>query len=102
MENYFILRRVPKTDPQIRAELEQRGRESALNKDFKPGTQDYANEMKKYNDSRGIPPSVVEDALHHGKKSLGNSSGTFVYESDNVKVVTNDKGEVITLYPKGS
>jgi hypothetical protein len=50
--------------------------------------------------SRGIMPSVVENAIQQGTKSAGNTVGTTVHSFENVKIVTNQAGEVITVIPK--
>jgi hypothetical protein len=47
--------------------------------------------------SRGIPPSVVENAINYGVKSPGNAAGEIVHSFENVIVVTNQAGNrVIT------
>jgi RHS repeat-associated protein len=52
-----------------------------------------------YSYSRGIPPSVVENAIAHGVKYPGNEPGTLVNSFENVKVITNTEGtRVITAY----
>nr|WP_158296371.1 hypothetical protein [Pseudomonas viciae] len=49
---------------------------------------------------RGVPPSAIEDAIQNGKKSPGNRPGTTVHIGDNgVKVVTGERGQVITIIP---
>lgn len=49
--------------------------------------------------SRGIPPSVVENAIQHGTKSAGSQPGTIVHIFENVRVVTNQAANrVITVY----
>jgi hypothetical protein len=48
----------------------------------------------------GIPTSVVEDALTNGTMDLGNQALTFTFTSQNVVVVTNAAGGVITVIPK--
>jgi RHS repeat-associated protein len=50
--------------------------------------------------SRGIPSSVVEDAIQNGIKSPGNTSGTTVNLGPDVKVVTNSSGGVVTVIPR--
>lgn len=52
--------------------------------------------------SRGIPPSVVENAIKFGTKITGNTANEIVHVFDNVKVVTNaDSSRVITLITAG-
>jgi len=47
---------------------------------------------------RGIPPSAVEEAIQHGRKSPGNTPGTTVHTGDNgVVAVTGLDGQVITV-----
>ena len=50
--------------------------------------------------SRGIPSSVVEDAIQNGTKSPGNTPGTTMNQSSNVSVVTNSSGGVVTVIPR--
>lgn len=52
--------------------------------------------------SRGIPPSVVENAIKFGTKITGNTANEIVHVFDNVKVVTNaDSSRVITVITAG-
>jgi len=52
--------------------------------------------------SRGVPPSVVENAIQHGAKSAGNQPGTVVHTFENVRVVTNAAANrVITVITTG-
>ncbi len=67
---------------------------------LQPGTYEYSSFVDKYVDPRGIPPSVVEDAIINGTKSPGNKPGTFVYETIDIRVVFNENGDIITVIPK--
>jgi hypothetical protein len=61
----------------------------------------YARGTDKFNDyvqPRGVPPSVVEDSIQTLKPILGKKPGTLEYKNNNVLVVTNIKGDVITVY----
>jgi len=52
--------------------------------------------------SRGVPPSVVENAIKNGVKSAGNQPGTIVHVFENLRVVTNMAGNrVITVITTG-
>lgn len=52
--------------------------------------------------SRGVPPSVVENAIKFGAKSQGNTANEVVYIFEGVRVVTNaDSTRIITVYAKG-
>jgi hypothetical protein len=52
--------------------------------------------------SRGVPPSVVENALKFGTKVPGNTSSEIVHIFENVRVVTNPEGtRVITVITTG-
>lgn len=52
--------------------------------------------------SRGIPPSVVENAIKFGIKIPGNKPNTIVHIFENVKVVTNSENtRVITVITTG-
>lgn len=55
---------------------------------------------KKYVDPRNIPPSVIEDAINSTKGIPGNVKGTIVHETNDVKVVVNSIGKVVTVIPK--
>jgi hypothetical protein len=51
--------------------------------------------------SRGLPPSVIENAIKNGTVSAGNTLDEVVRTFENVKVVTNPSGnKVITVFPK--
>lgn len=39
--------------------------------------------------SRGIPPSVVENAIQYGEQTIGKQPGTIMHTYDNIKVVTD-------------
>jgi hypothetical protein len=45
---------------------------------------------------RGIMPSVVEDTISHGIKSLGNTPGTAAHTTNQLKVILNQSGDVVT------
>lgn len=52
--------------------------------------------------SRGVPPSVVENAINFGTKTLGNTPQEIVHVFENVRVVTNlDATKVITVITTG-
>ena len=73
---------------QVRAELERR----ALDMGLKPGTEKFNS----YVQPRNISPAVVEDVIDNGTRTL-DGRWTFVHIKDNVKVVTNEFGDVITV-----
>jgi hypothetical protein len=49
---------------------------------------------------RGAPPSAVKSAIENGAKSSSYNSRT-VYEYNNVKVVTESDGTVVTVMKTG-
>ncbi|HTV54196.1 MAG TPA: RHS repeat-associated core domain-containing protein [Terriglobia bacterium] len=49
---------------------------------------------------RGLVPSVVEDTISTGSKTMGNTPGTTVYTTSQAKVVLNSQGNVITAIPQ--
>ena len=52
--------------------------------------------------SRGVPPFVVENAIHFGTKIAGNEPCTVVHIFENIKVVTNETfTRVITVIKTG-
>jgi hypothetical protein len=52
-------------------------------------------------ESRGVPVSVVENAIKFGKVTPGNTAAEVVRTFDNVRVVTNPAGtRVITVMKK--
>ena len=50
--------------------------------------------------SRGFTPSVVENSIEHGRRTPGNRPGSAEHLFEGVKVITSDKGDVITVIPK--
>ncbi|MED1739328.1 T7SS effector LXG polymorphic toxin [Bacillus swezeyi] len=94
------LERMAPDTPEVRATLTSRAIKKAKEKGFKPQTKEYNNFAKKYIDPRNIPPSVIEDAIKNSKKMPGNKKGTFIHETKDVKVVSNENGDVITVIPK--
>ena len=77
---------------QVRAELEKR----AIEKGLVPGTKAF----KDYVDPRGVPPMVVEGTIKNVKPTPGNTPGTLRYDGDDVTVITNTNGDVITIIPR--
>jgi hypothetical protein len=75
--------------------------------DVEPGTNEpgeidgrkYTGHALDQGQGRGIPPSAVEDAIQNGEQGSGNREGTNTHTSkeNKIKVVTNDKGDVITV-----
>jgi hypothetical protein len=54
--------------------------------------------------NRGIPPSVVENAIENGVPFPGNTPGTqgFYDTVNNIRVIINvEVGRVITVFPGG-
>jgi hypothetical protein len=52
--------------------------------------------------SRGVPPSVVENAIKYGSKIQGNTASEVVHVFENVRVVTNPEAtRVITVITTG-
>jgi RHS repeat-associated protein len=71
------------------------------NKPTKIGDREYTGHALDQGQGRGVPPSAIEDAIQNGKTSPGNRPGTAVHVGDNgVKVVTGERGQVITVIPK--
>lgn len=67
---------------------------------YKPQTKEFSDFIQKYVDLRNIPPSILEDAIMNTKKIPGNRKGTFVHDAQDVKVVINKAGDVITVILK--
>lgn len=86
--------------PAVRAELHTRAQEIAKNKGLVPGTRDYSDVIKNYIQPRNIPPSVVEDAISNGVKVPENQINTWKFETNDVIVIINNLGDVITVIPK--
>ena len=76
--------------------------------DVKPGTnkpevingRKYTGHSLDQMQGRGTPPSAVEEAIQNGSKAPGNTPGTTIHTSSDVRVITNSNGDVITVYPK--
>ena len=86
------LERMAPDIPQVRAELSKR----ALDKGIKFGTEQF----KKYVDPRGIPPMVVEHTINYGGRMAGNRPGTWIAVGEDVRVVVNLFGDVMSVIPK--
>lgn len=68
------------------------------NKPTNIGDRDYSGHAVDRMQGRGVPPSVVEDAIRNGKSEPGNKPGTTVHTGESgVRVVTNQDGKVITV-----
>ncbi|MCX7922699.1 MAG: S8 family serine peptidase [Clostridia bacterium] len=94
------LERMAPNTMQVRAELESRAAQKALEKGYKTGTKQYNDFVSKYVDPRGIPPSVVENAVEHGTRVPGKTRYTWECTTNDVKVIINEFGDVITVIPK--
>ena len=86
--------------PKVKATLTSRAIKKAEELGYKPQTKEFSDFIKKYVDPRNIPPSVIEDAIINSKKLPGNRSGTFVHETQDIKVIINETGDIITVIPK--
>jgi hypothetical protein len=79
---------------EVRAILELR----ALELGYPRGSYKFLN----YVNPRGIPPSVIEDAISNGLSSMGSHVGTLEFDTTAVKVAINQEtGAIITVIPKG-
>ncbi len=87
------LERMAPNTAEVRAELTTRAYKKAAEKGFQPGTREY-------NDFVGITPNVVESTIQNGTKTAGNTPGTTVYTSNEVTIVTNTSGKVVTVIPR--
>lgn len=91
------LERMAPDTPSVRAELIRRGAERAKSKGYVVGSDEYIDDIIDYVQPRDIPPSVVENAISSTKPFIGNKPGTLTYITDDVKVVTDFSGKVITV-----
>jgi len=94
------LERMAPDTVEVRAELHTRAVERANAAGLKPGTKEYSDFINKQIDPRGIPPSVVEDAIKNTSAVPGKYDGTFVHQNSNVTVIVNNAGDVVTVIPK--
>ena len=95
------LERMAPNTAEVRAELSTRAANKAIQLGYIPGSEEYYNFVKKYVDPRGIPPIVIKNAIQTTTPTLGSKPGTFIHETDNIKVIVNNHDEVITVVPKG-
>lgn len=86
---HALERMAPTTDAVIK-ELKRR----ALALGYIPGSKDFND----YILTRNIPPSVIENAIRTGTRTPGKYAGTWQYVFENVKVFTNDTGDVTSVY----
>jgi prefoldin subunit 5 len=94
------LERMAPNTSEVRAELYKRATNIAKSKGLEPTTKEYSDFVNKYVDPRNIPPMVIEDAVKNTTAIPGNTAGTFLHETESVKVVVNENGDVITVIPK--
>ncbi|MCL5875341.1 MAG: hypothetical protein M1114_02620, partial [Candidatus Dependentiae bacterium] len=87
---HALERMAPRT-PEVMAILEKR----AHARNF----EEY-DDFLKYVQPREIPPMVIEDAIKNGAKSIGTSKygDTLIYITDEIKVITNLAGDVVSVY----
>jgi len=91
------LERMAPDTPSVRAELTRRAVERAKSKGYVVGSDEYINEIIDYVKPRDIPPSVVENAISSTKPLMGDKPGTLKYITEDIKVVTDFSGKVITV-----
>jgi hypothetical protein len=85
---HALERMAPRT-PAVMAELEARALKRTAAEGLQPGTEEFGRWMSRNGpDPRGIPPFVIEI-------EIANPSST------NIRVILNQKGEVITVIPGG-
>ena len=60
----------------------------------------FHKKLSRQGEKRRVPPSAVENVIKNGTKNPGNTAGTTVHVSSDVKVVTNSNGKVITVIPQ--
>lgn len=94
------LERIAPNTPEVRAQLHTRAQSIAKRKGLIPGTLKYSDFIKKYTQPRNIPPMVIENAISKGVKTPGNQINTWKYETNDVVVITNGLGDVMTVIPK--
>lgn len=94
------LERMAPNTPEVRAQLRIRAQSIAKEKGLVPGTDSYHKFVNNYIKPRNVPPMVVEDAIQNGTKLQGNRPNTWSFETNSVKVITNDTGKVITVISK--
>jgi hypothetical protein len=82
----------------VRAEIERRAIQRALREGLTPGTRQYREYIASQIQPRNIPPSVVENAIRNSTPVPGNRPNTFEHIFENVRVVVNSAGDVITVY----
>jgi hypothetical protein len=89
------LERMAPDTPQIRAELERR----AIDLGYSPQHSDPRIQKKYYDyiQPRDIPPSVVEHTISMSKATPGENPGTWLHKFNNVTIVTNNAGIVVTV-----
>ncbi|MFU2080951.1 hypothetical protein ACLQ91_10370 [Avibacterium endocarditidis] len=84
---------------EVKAELSSRAHNLAIKKGLQPGSEKYYSLVKSYIDPRNIPPMVIEDTIKNGVKTISRGN-TFMYIGNDIKVITNQNGDVITVIPK--
>jgi hypothetical protein len=85
---HALERMAPRT-PQVMVELEARALKRTNAKGLQPGTEEFGRWMSRNGPNpRGIPPSIIE-------AEVANPGST------HVRVILNQKGEVITVIPGG-
>jgi hypothetical protein len=86
------------------SELKNAPYQKVRNSPAQIGDRTYSGHALDQMQNRGIPPSVVENTIQHGKPFPGNRPGTQGYSDpvNKVKVIVNtDNGTVVTVIPGG-
>lgn len=91
------LERMAPDTPEVRAELNTRAVERAREAGLTPGTAEYNEYVNKQIDPRGVPPMVIEDAIKNAEPIPGASPNTFIHQTQDVMVIVNETGKVITV-----
>ncbi len=95
---HALERMAPKT-PQVMAELEGRALAKGYVRPYQ-GDKGASEDFIKYVQPRDIPSIVIEDAIANGIQKIGTGkyAGTIEYTTVDLKVVINNRGDVITIH----
>jgi hypothetical protein len=82
---------------EVRAILENRALKRGLKKFLPDKT--INPDFLDATDPRGIPPMLIEETIKETQPIVGKNPGTREYVANNIKIVLNETGSVITVHP---
>ena len=84
----------------IKQSVAKKTTETAAKSAIMIGGREYSKHALERMAERKLVPMIVEETIKHGTRKPGNTANTFIYFTDEAKVIVNELGKVITVTPQ--